>query len=122
VPTKHRFSVRFQRMTGGLKKAAVASAARDALLTATHVADSHLIQVQDARVTANLLQNLGPVLQALQPSKDAVMRVGALLILKVDWAVYVHQLTAAQQAVLDHRPDLAVTSPKQIITALELGL
>jgi hypothetical protein len=81
-----------------------------------------LFRPKDAHVTANLLQNLGPVLQALQPSKDAVMRVGALLILKVDWAVYVHQLTAAQQAVLDHRPDLAVTSPQEIIAALELGL
>jgi hypothetical protein len=74
VPTKHRVSVQFQRMTGGLKKAAVASVARDALLTATHVADSHLIQAQDAHVTAGLLQNLGPVLQALHPSKDAVCR------------------------------------------------
>jgi hypothetical protein len=76
-------------------------AAREALLTATHVADSHLIQTKDAYVTATLLQNVGPVIQALQPTKDALVRAGALLIVKVDWVVQVYQLTAAQQAILD---------------------
>jgi hypothetical protein len=94
------------------------SAAQEALLTAVHVADSHLVQVQDAYVTATLLQNVGPVLQALQPTKDAVVRAGALLIVKIDWSVQVYQLTAAQQAILDHRPHLAA-SPGEIITALE---
>jgi len=31
-------------------------------------------------------------------TKDAVLRVGALLIVKFDWVVQVFQLTAAQQA------------------------
>ena len=66
-----------------------------------------------------LLQNVGPVLQALQPTKDAVVRAGALLIVKIDWVVQVHQLTAAQQALLDHRPGLAA-SPMEIIAALRL--
>jgi hypothetical protein len=65
------------------------------------------------------LQNLGPVLASLQPTKDAVLRVGALLIVKVDWVVKVFQLTAAQQALLDHRPQLA-SSPYEIIAALNL--
>jgi hypothetical protein len=34
-------------------------------LTAAHVADSRLVQAQDAYVTATLLQNVAPVLQAL---------------------------------------------------------
>jgi hypothetical protein len=101
----------FRRMDASLK--------REALLTALHVADSRLVQAQDAQVTATLLQNVAPVLQALQPTKDAVVRAGALLIVKVDWMVQVHQLTAAQQAVLDHRPQL-VASPKEIITVLQL--
>lgn len=50
------------------------------------------------------------------------MRTGALLILKVDWAVHVYQLTAAQQAILDHRPHLVTAPPTEIITALESSL
>lgn len=88
-------------------------------MTAVHVADSRLVQTQDAYVTSTLLQNVGPVLQALQPTKDAVVRAGALLIVKVDWEVWVHQLTAAQQAILDHKPQLAA-SPREIVTALQL--
>lgn len=108
-----------RRMAASLKRTVKSPAAQEALLTATHIADSHLVQAQDAYVTATLLYNVGPVLQALQPTKDAVVRAGALLIVKVDGAVQVHQLTAAQQAILDHRPHLAV-SPKEIIAALEL--
>jgi hypothetical protein len=92
---------------------------REVLLTATHVADSRLVQGQDAYITATLLQNVGQVLQALQPTKDAVVRAGALLIVKIEGVVQVHQLTAAQQAILDHRPRLAA-SPAEIIAALQL--
>jgi hypothetical protein len=109
----------FRGMTASLAKAVETPAGHEALLTAVHVADSRLVQAQDAYVTATLLQNVGPVLQALQPTKDAVVRAGALLIEKVDWAVQVHQLTAAQQAILDHRPQLAA-SPTEIISALQL--
>ena len=109
----------FQRMRASFKATAQTPAARDVLLTAAHVADSHIVLAQDAYITATLLQNLGPVLQALQPTKDAIVRAGALLIVKVDWAVQVYQLTAAQQAVLDHRPRLA-GSPGEIIAALQL--
>ena len=109
----------FRRMGARLNRAALTPAGREAILTAVHVADSHLIQSQDAYVTAMLLQNVGPVLQSLQPTKDAVVRAGALLIVKVDWVVQVHQLTAAQQAILDHQPKLAA-SPTEIIAALQL--
>jgi len=107
----------FRLMAASLKRAVKTPAAREALLTAAHVADSRLVQAPDAYVTATLLQNVGPVLQALQPTKDAVVRAGALLIVKVDWVVQVYQLTAIQQAILDHRPHLAA-SPKEIIAAL----
>ncbi|MFD0632340.1 hypothetical protein ACFQ9X_12705 [Catenulispora yoronensis] len=41
------------------------------------------------------------------------------MIVKVNWVVTTVQLTAAQQAVLDHHPSLA-TKPEQIIAALGL--
>jgi hypothetical protein len=109
----------FKRIQASIAKAAVTPAGREAALTATHIADTRLVQAQDAYVTATLLQNVGPVLQALQPTKDAVVRAGALLIVKIDWAVQVHQLTAVQQAILDHQPNL-VASPKEIAAALQL--
>lgn len=56
------------------------------------------------------MQNLGRALTALRPTPDAVLRIGALLIVKVDNVVAVHQLTAAQQLTLDHQPHL-LTSP-----------
>jgi hypothetical protein len=109
----------FRRMRATVKEAAHSPAAREATLTAAHMADTRLVLAHDATVTATLLQNLGPVLGALQPTKDAVIRTGALLIVKTDWSVLVFQLTAAQQAILDHRPQL-VRSPHEIITALNL--
>lgn len=109
----------FRAMRGSFWKAWHTPAAREAVLTAAHIADNRLFRAQDAYVTSTLLQNVGPVLQALQPTKDAVVRAGALLIVKIEWVVQVHQLTAAQQAILDHRPQLAA-SPAEIITALGL--
>jgi hypothetical protein len=109
----------FQRLLASSKRSAQTPAGREALLTAVHVADSRLVQAQDAYVTATLLQNVGPVLQSLQPTKDAIVRAGALLIVKIDWAVQVYQLTAAQQATLDHQPQL-VASPQEIIAVLQL--
>jgi hypothetical protein len=70
-------------------------------------------------VTAILMSNLGPVLASLQPTRDAVVRSGALLIVKVDWTVAVHQLTPRQQLVLDHAPYL-VAAPDKILEALGL--
>ena len=110
----------YRKIWAGVKQAIHSPAAADAALTAIHAADTRLILAQDAVVTATLLQNLGPVITSLQPTKDAVLRAGALLIVKVDWVVQVFQLTAAQQAVLNHKPQLA-SSPQEIIAALELS-
>jgi hypothetical protein len=69
---------------------------------------------------ARLLQNLPPLLNALQPTRDAVIRAGAVLVVKLDWVVSVFQLTAGQQAELDRSPHLA-RSPHEIIVALSLA-
>jgi hypothetical protein len=110
----------FRRMTARAQQGLQSPMAQDAALTGVHAADSRLVLAQDAEVTARLLQNLGPVIASLQPTKDAVLRIGALLIVKVDWSVSVFQLTAAQQARLDHQPQLAST-PNEIVAALHLA-
>jgi hypothetical protein len=110
----------FRAMRATLAQLVRSPAGREAALSAAHAADSRLILAQDAYVTATFLQNLGPVITSLQPTKDAVLRVGALLIVKVDWTVQVFQLTAAQQITLDHRPQLA-TRPHEIIEVLQLS-
>jgi predicted regulator of Ras-like GTPase activity (Roadblock/LC7/MglB family) len=109
----------FRRMRATLGHALRSQAVRDGVLTAAHVADTRLVLAQDAAVTATMLQNVGPVITALQPTKDAVVRIGAVLIVKVDWEVRVLQLTAPQQAILDHQPQL-VTSPRDVIGAVGL--
>jgi hypothetical protein len=109
----------FRRMWATVSRAAQSQVVRESALTAAHVADTRLILAQDATITATMMQNVGPVLASLQPTKDAVVRLGAVLIVKVDWEVRVIQLTAAQQAVLDHRPQLA-TSPRDVIGAIGL--
>jgi hypothetical protein len=103
----------------GMRAVLRTPAAEEVLATTAHVADSRLARRPDAEVTAMLLQNLGPVITALQPTKDAAVRVGALLIVKVDWTVVVHQLTPRQQLVLDHSPGLE-TAPHRILDALGL--
>jgi hypothetical protein len=105
----------FRRM----QAAAVSPVAQQALAAALHTADSRLVLEQDARVTAILMQNVGPLIASLQPTKDAVVRVGAVLLVKSDWVVVVHQLTAQQQLVLDHSPELAA-QPHGILNALGL--
>jgi RNA polymerase sigma-70 factor (sigma-E family) len=110
----------FQRMRASAKVALNSEAAHELALTAAHAADARLVLAQDSTITATLLANLGPVIASLQPTKDAVIRVGALLIVKVEWVVQVVQLTAAQQALLDHQPQLASDPPK-IVSALQLS-
>lgn len=109
----------FRRMKTTVKIASKSETAQDLALTAVHAADARIILAQDATITATLMSNLAPVIGSLQPTKDAVLRVGALLIVKVDWAVQVIQLTAAQQAILGHQPQLA-SAPHQILAVLQL--
>lgn len=106
----------FRRMRAGLNS----PTAREAALTAAHAAGSGSVPRPDAEVTAIFLQNLGPVIAALQPTRDAVIRAGALLVVKVDWTVTAHQLTPRQQLVLDEAPDLEM-APRKILPALGLA-
>lgn len=110
----------FRRMWASAKEILRSPAGHEAVGVATHMADTRLVLAQDAAVTATLLQNLAPVIASLQPTQDAQLRVGALLIVKVNWVVNVFQLTAAQQAKLDHQPHLAL-SPREVIAALDLN-
>jgi len=109
----------FRRMVAAVKAGMGSPLARETAVTMMHAADTRVALAQDAAVTATLLQNLPPVLGALHPTKDALIRAGALLIVKVDWTVNVFQLTAEQQLQLDHRPQLA-RSPQEIMTILSL--
>jgi hypothetical protein len=110
----------FRRMRGRVRDTFRSPVAKELADVIAHAADSRAVLAHDAAVTANLMQNLGPLLTSLQPTKDAVLRVGALLIVKVDWTVAVHQLTAAQQLRLNHQPQL-LTSPSDILHALDLS-
>ncbi|MGW3037441.1 hypothetical protein ACWDCB_40375 [Streptomyces sp. NPDC001178] len=109
----------FRQMRATVARGLRSNVVREGALTAAHIADRHLVLGPDATVTATLMANLGPLLTSLQPTKDAVLRLGTLLIVKVEWQVTVFQLTAAQQAVLDHQPQLA-TAPRDVIQALGL--
>jgi hypothetical protein len=99
-----------RRIEASVKRAAKTPAAGEALPASA----------QDPSVTAILLQNVGPLLQALHPTKNAVVRAGALLIVKVDWVVHVYQLTAVQQTILDHHQPQLAASPAEIVAALQL--
>lgn len=109
----------FRRMWARVGRATHSPLAHEATILAAHAVESRLVHAQDATVTATMMQNLGPVLTALQPTKDAVIRAGALLVVKVDWVVIVHQLTPEQQLNLAHQPQLA-QSPHDILAALEI--
>ena len=77
----------FLRLGASLSAALGSGIAQDAALTAAHALDNRVVLYQDAQTTALLLQNLGPVLAALQPTGNAVIRAGALLIMKIDGTI-----------------------------------
>ena len=110
----------FRRMLASFKGTTAEFIGREAALTAVHVADTRLVQAQDAYVTSNLATERRPRL-AVSPANQRCHRARwRLLIVKIDWSVQVYQLSAVQQAILDHRPQL-VTSPQDIIAALQLA-
>jgi hypothetical protein len=111
----------FQRMRAVAKQAVSSPGGREAIETAAHGLDMRLILAQDAQVTATLMLNVPALLQSLDHTKDAVLRIGALLIVKIDWTVQVIQLTPAQQFKLNHQPQLS-SSPHEIVRALGLSI
>jgi len=94
-------------------------AAREVAVSAVHAAEARLVLAQDAANTATLGQVVAPIIGSLQPTQEAVIRIGALLIVKFDGKVVVHQLTTDQQFKLDHQPQLA-RLPAEILSKLEL--
>lgn len=73
----------FRRMTARLKDGLRSPASQDAALTAVHALDARVVLPQDAEVTEKLLKNLPPLIEVLAPVPgDAVIRVGALLVVK----------------------------------------
>lgn len=110
----------FRQMTARANDAARSAVSQDAVLTAVHALDSRLVLGQDADTTSKLMQNVGSVVSSLHDYENAMVRAGALLIVKADSAVSVFQLTAAQQARMDHYPQLA-SSPYEVMAALGLA-
>ena len=68
---------------------------------------------------ATLMANLGPLIASLASTRDAVVRLGPVLIVKVNGLLSVNQLTPAQQELLYQRPDLTA-APDEILIALKL--
>jgi hypothetical protein len=52
---------------------AASSPGQEAVTLVAHAAKARLIHDQDATITAKMMQNLGPILTAFQPTKDAVL-------------------------------------------------
>lgn len=75
----------------------------------------------DAQVTGTLLAQTAPLVTSLQSTKDAVVRLGSILLVKVEWSLYITQLTASQQLKLSHQPGL-LQSPAEILAYLEIDL
>ncbi|GAA4548574.1 hypothetical protein [Amycolatopsis samaneae] len=110
----------FRRLRAKFRTVTASPLGTEAKLLGAHALESRLVHSTDATVTATMMQNLAPVLSSLQPFTNAVVRVGALLIVKAEGELMVHQLTAAQQLALDHRPEL-LKSPRDILCALGLA-
>jgi DNA-binding CsgD family transcriptional regulator len=69
--------------------------------------------------SAAFTRDLEPLIASLETTKNAVIRIGTVLIVKVDRGLNVFRLTTRQQMILDHSPKLTV-SPHKILTALGL--
>lgn len=109
----------FRSLRATFRNIAATPEGNETAKVAVHAADARLVHAQDARITATLADGLSKVLAPLQNTTNAVIRIGALLIVKVDGNLVVHQLTATQQLVLDHKPDLTM-DPRNILAALAL--
>jgi hypothetical protein len=93
--------------------------AHEVAVTAVHGAEARLVLAQDAANTAALGQSVAPIIWSLQTTQEAVVRIGAILIVKFNGAIAVHQLTVEQQHRLNHQPQLA-RLPGEILSKLEL--
>lgn len=101
-----------------LREAAKTPAGKEMLAIGLHALDQRVALDKDADITEKLMRNLGSVITALQPEQNAVVRMGAVLVVKANGVLTVLQLTAAQQLLLNHRTQL-LTSPLDLLAALE---
>ncbi|MFB9925732.1 glycosyltransferase [Amycolatopsis halotolerans] len=104
----------FRQMRAKLVYFSKSPAGQDIQEVATHAAAARLVHAADANVTSTMMSNLAPVLNSLAPYSNAVLRIGALLIVKTDGVLVVQQLSPGQQLVLLRRPDL-LTSPATVL-------
>jgi hypothetical protein len=72
-----------------------------------------------ANQEAALMTNLGNIIESLGSTRDAVVRLGPVLIVKANELLSANQLTPAQQQLLYQRPDLTA-APGEIVKALGL--
>jgi Domain of unknown function (DUF397) len=110
----------FRSSTARVTKVTDSVALRKAAITAEHTAEARLVLAQDAATTAMLGQIVAPIIASLQDTQEAVIRVHALLIVKFDGKITVHQLTTVQQYRMNRQPQLA-QCPDRILSELELG-
>jgi hypothetical protein len=93
--------------------------AREAAKSAAHAVEAKTALAWDADLALKHSQSVSNVLASLTQTKDAIVRIGPILIVKVNWAVAVHQLTLAQQFDLEHAGSAALTVEE---TLCSLGL
>jgi hypothetical protein len=102
-------------------KRAARQAGSDGIWSMHDAADCYWLDISQAKEAVNTalaMEHLGELITALQPTKNAVVRLGAILLVKKDGAVVVQHLNAAQLLRLNHNPQLAL-SPGEIIDALK---
>jgi hypothetical protein len=110
----------FRRMQAQLIRAARAQVGQEALADVARRAEIELVERSEAQVAALLMAGAAPLIgSSLRDAKDAVVRFGAVLIVKRDGSLYVNQLTARQQLILNHSPHL-LSAPEKIFHALGL--
>jgi hypothetical protein len=66
----------FHRMRATISETASSPPGQEAVTLVAHAAEARLIHDQGATITTKMVQNLGPVLTAFQPTKDAVLGCG----------------------------------------------
>ena len=98
-----------------------ALAAREAAKGAAHAVEAKTALAWDADLALKHSQAVSNVLTSLGQTKDAIVRIGPILIVKVNWAVAVHQLTLAQQFDLEHMNSAALTV-KETLCSLGLAM
>lgn len=109
----------FRLMVAKLSRTAQSPVGRETLVDAAHRAELELVLRPDAEVTALLIANVAPLITSLSDTRDAVVRIGALLVVKLDGALFINQLTSRQQLLLNHAPHL-LAAPERILQALGL--